>query len=55
MKEIGKIIYKMEKGPKLSLMVQYIKDIIVMGKKKEKGALLGKMVRVIKEILIRIK
>ena len=55
MKEIGKIIYKMEKVLKHGLMVEYIKELIVMDKKKEKELCLGKMVLVMKENLISIK
>ena len=55
MKEIGKIMFKMEKVLKFGLTVHIIKGIILMDKKKEKEVLNGKMEQVMKENLIVIK
>ena len=55
MKEIGKIIFKMEKVPKLGQMGQFIKVVIRMDKKKEKDFFNGKMELFMKENLILIK
>ena len=52
MKEIGKIIFRMDKGQKLGPMGHSTQVIILEDKKKEKDFLNGKMELLMKENLI---